>query len=82
MCVCVCVSVCLCVCVCVCVSVCVWVRERERVGVVVLASPSLPVHKVSVDVKQHQTRILKPKDVDFELRSCVKVEVAILASRP
>ena len=38
--------------------------------------PSLISHVVSVDVKHHERR------KDTELRSCVKVEVAALGSRP
>ena len=41
-----------------------------KVEVAVLASPSLIILMVSVDVKQHSTRGRS------ELRSCVKVEVA------
>ena len=43
-----------------------------KVEVAVLGSPSLIVLMVSVDVKQHRT--------DIELRSCVKVGVAVLGS--
>ena len=46
-----------------------------KVEVAVKGSPSLIVPMISVDVKQHWTRISLP-----EVRSCVKVEVAVLGS--
>ena len=50
-----------------------------KVEVAVLSCPSLIVLMVSVDVKQH----LKKKELTAtELRSCVKVEVDVLNSRP
>ena len=45
--------------------------------VAVLGSPSLIVLMVSVDVKQNCTELQS-----LELRSCVKVEVAVLGSSP
>ena len=46
-----------------------------KVEVAVLASLSLIVLMVSVDVKQHRI-----EQLTSELRSCVKVEVAVLGS--
>ena len=46
-------------------------RSCVKVEVAVLGSPSLTVHTVSVDAKQHWRT---------ELRSCVKVEVDVLGS--
>ena len=48
-----------------------------KVEVAVLGSPSLIVCMVSVDVKQHWTRMGQT-----ELRMCAKVEVDVLGSRP
>ena len=42
----------------------------------VLGSTSLIVRMVSVDVKQHRTKLTLPA----ELRSCVRVEVDVLGS--
>ena len=52
-----------------------------KVEVAVLGSPSLISLMVSVDVKHHERRKKKDTD-DSELRSCVKVEVDVLAPRP
>ena len=49
-----------------------------KVEVAVLGSPSLTVLMVSVDVKQRKRK----KYMNTELTSCVKVEVAVLGSRP
>ena len=43
----------------------------------VLGSPSLTVLTVSVDVKQHLKKRMKPGTLS-EFRSCVKVKVAVL----
>ena len=48
-----------------------------KVEVAVLGSPSLISLMVSVDVKHYQKKKTAP-----ELRICVKVEVAVLGSRP
>ena len=47
-----------------------------KVEAALLDSPSLTVHTVSVDIKQHRTNVWKIS----ELKSCVKVEVAVLGS--
>ena len=50
-----------------------------KVEVAVLGSPSLIVlNMVSVDVKQRKRK----KYMNTELTSCVKVEMAVLGSRP
>ena len=49
-----------------------------KVEVAVLGSPSLTVLMVSVDVKQRKRK----KYMNTELTSCVKVEMAVLGSRP
>ena len=48
-----------------------------KVEVAVLGSPSLIVHKVSVDAKQHLKK-KKRKNWSNRARSCVKVQVAVL----
>ena len=46
--------------------------------VAVLGTPSLTVFMVSVDEKQRKRK----KYMNTELTSCVKVEMAVLGSRP
>ena len=50
-----------------------YIRKKKK------TTPSLIVLMVSVDVKQ---LLKKKKKLTSELRNCVKVEVAVLGSRP
>ena len=53
-------------------------RSCVKIEVAVLGSPSLIVHMVSVDAKQHLKKKKKRKNWSNRARSCVKVQVAVL----